>query len=320
MNEIDDFASPSGDDASSIWLNDLFARTRSPGTADELSSEAQMVDAMTRTIAQQPMVVDITGRRRRDISTAAARTAIVAAALLVGTSTAAATGNLPDAAQSAVSRASSHFGVDIPDPNDDRRSDEHDSSVPTTNSAATDTSAASTSPAVVDDPSAATIASTGVQPTSGDTTSATLNPNRAVPHSTESPKSPKAAAQPGPDLTGPAKDGLCRAWAAHDSDSPAEQSTAMKDLHAAAAAAGQTVEQFCADTPAVPDSKPAESSPTPGADNPAKKEKIEPDDPQQDKPAKPEVDKPAKPQPDTPGTPPDTPKPEQKERDPKGGG
>ena len=37
MNETDDFASPLGDDADSIWLDDLFERTRSPGTAAELS-------------------------------------------------------------------------------------------------------------------------------------------------------------------------------------------------------------------------------------------------------------------------------------------
>ena len=185
MNEIDDFASPLGDDASSIWLNDLFALARSPGTPDELASAAQVVDAMARTIAQQPVVVDINDRRRRDVSKTAARTAIVAAALLVSTSTAAATGNLPDAAQSAVARASSHFGVDLPDPNDDRRADEHDSSAATTEPATTDLSAASTSLAVAGDPSAATVASTEVQPSSGDTSSATSNPNRVVPESTD---------------------------------------------------------------------------------------------------------------------------------------
>ena len=243
MSDFDDFGSQLGDDADSVWLNDLFERTRLPGTAEELSSEAVLVGAMVRTIAQPVLVSDISARRRLRISKTAARAAIAAAVVFVGTSTAAATGNLPDPAQSAVSRASSHLGVDIPDPYDERAAGERSGAATTVDPSTTST--------VLDDHSV-TVPVSEVPSTNAATfsTSPGLNPN--APESTDlsalQPVTPETTGGQGPDANGPAKHGLCRAWAAHRSDSPANQnSTAMRNLQAAAAAAGQTVEEFCAD-------------------------------------------------------------------------
>ncbi len=149
MSEIDDFDSPAGEDASSVWLDDLFDRTRLPGTAEELGSEAAVIGAMVRTIAEPTLVSDLDARRRLVVSKTAARIAIAAAVLFVGTSTAAATGNLPDAAQSAVARVSSHLGVSIPDSEDQRATDAHDAAAATslagsTTAANTDLSTTST--------------------------------------------------------------------------------------------------------------------------------------------------------------------------------
>jgi hypothetical protein len=234
MSQIDDFDSPFGTDAGSIWLNDLFESARLPGTTGELASEADVVGAMVRTIAQPALVSDLNARRRHSISKPAARIAIAAAALFVGTSTVAATGNLPDGAQSAFARASSHIGVDIPDPHSDRA----DSSAPTTSPSPGST--------VMGAASAVTVAVGDVPGRSEATFSTTANSNPRVADSTDVP--PVTNAGVGPDATGPAKQGLCRAWAAHRSDSPANQhSTAMRNLQAAAAAAGLTVDEFCAD-------------------------------------------------------------------------
>ena len=93
----------------------------------------------------------------------------------------------------------------------------------------------------------------------------------------------------------------------------------MKNLQAAAAAAGQTVEEFCADTPRrSPESTPAEPSPPTGGADPAQKEKLEPGEAKDKpvKPAKPEVDQPGKPDKPPPDKP-DNPQPDKKEKDPK---
>jgi hypothetical protein len=241
VSEIDDFDSPAGEDASSVWLDDLFDRTRLPGTAEELGSEAAVIGAMVRTIAEPALVSDLDARRRLVVSKTAARIAIAAAVLFVGTSTAAATGNLPDAAQSAVARVSSHLGVSIPDPEDERATDAHDAAAATslagsTTSVNTDLSTTST------ELEESSTAGAGQDPAVNGT------PVSTRPGQDPTAQEPVPTPGQGPDATGPAKQGLCRAWAVHRSDSPANQnSIAMRNLQAAADAAGQTVAEFCAD-------------------------------------------------------------------------
>ena len=66
--------------------------------------------------AQAAVVVPMLGRRRSTTRRWVARTAIVAGVLVVGTGTAAAAGALPDGAQSAIARFTTHIGLDLPDP------------------------------------------------------------------------------------------------------------------------------------------------------------------------------------------------------------
>jgi hypothetical protein len=267
VNPADDFDSPPGDDVGSGWLDDLFAQVRSRATAEELSSQTNVVAAMLRTITQPQTVVDIDTRRRHGISKVAVRTAIVAAALFVGTSTVAATGNLPDPAQSAVARATAHLGVDIPDPAEhhtapttaptatELASAEPPTQVPITDPPATDVPATDASalqplsiPTSTAPPDPASTDSTTTAPPAS-ATSTVSAPDAGMPATTDAPDAaPPETDQRGPDLSGPAKQGLCRAWAAHDGSDADEHSQAMRNLEAAADAAGQTVAEFCAGT------------------------------------------------------------------------
>lgn len=82
----------------------------------------------------------------------------------------------------------------------------------------------------------------------------------------------------GPDATGPAKFGLCTAYAAHvehrdADDDPAAPSTVapppFRNLADSAAAAGQTVEEFCADaTPGQSATAPGQAAESPSATAP----------------------------------------------------
>ena len=243
-----------------------------PASPDERWAEDATVAAMV-TAAQAAIALPIAiGRRRSATRRWMARTAVAAAVLVAGTGTAAAAGALPDTAQSAIARATAHIGLDLPDPRgtvhvvppptglggtstgrhdagrvddgrvDDARVDDHDEHR-----------------AGVDDTigrrrhrRAATDAST---PLGGD--DAAESPAVTTPAS-------------GPRLDGPAKHGLCTAWDAHRrSGQPEPQGTPFADLEAAAAAAGQSVADFCAPelatAPASTVDAPAETSAPGGA-------------------------------------------------------
>ena len=124
--------------------------------------------------------------RRRTVQAALAA---AAATLLAATGAAAATGSLPDAAQSAVSRALSHVSVDVP------------------------------------------------------------NPDHPTPGAAEA--GDQAASPVGPDATGPAKHGLCTAWAARnrtDGDrGHSGDSVAFSNLRQAAQDQDMLVRDYCAD-------------------------------------------------------------------------
>jgi hypothetical protein len=80
----------------------------------------------------------------------------------------------------------------------------------------------------------------------------------------------------GPDAAGPAKFGLCTAFAAHGKHADEDATTssidvpvAFRNLTDAAAAAGQTVDEFCADaTPGNSDSAPGQGDENPSATAP----------------------------------------------------
>lgn len=96
----------------------LLTALRSP-TASPGGGEQEAVATIAATFAASPVSIE-TARRRRMLPQAftAKVAAAGAAVLLLGTGAAAATGSLPDAAQSTVSRALSHVSVSVPDPND----------------------------------------------------------------------------------------------------------------------------------------------------------------------------------------------------------
>ncbi|MCU1359544.1 MAG: hypothetical protein JWN99_833 [Ilumatobacteraceae bacterium] len=257
----DDFGRGDAADAGSIWLQQLLERSRSSGTADELSNEAVIVGAMAAALEQAP-IADIgahrTRRHRLAPSKLVVRSAIVVAGVLVGASTVAATGNLPANAQSAVARATSHLGFDIPDPHRHRDGNDRDT-LPSSTAAP---SAAPSTAATSTEPTASTVPATEPVAAQSTTSAAELSPpatTTAIPDPDGSAVVP-AVVSPvpgGPDPNGPAKKGLCQAWSAHRDDDPADShSVALQNLVAAAAAAGQTVEQFCAAIEPSPSSTP----------------------------------------------------------------
>ena len=250
-------------------LQRLFDLARGPGTPEELATEREVVAAMVAAtgVAGVPAIDELARHRARRGSKVATRVAIASAVFLVGAGTAAAAGAFPDVAQSAIARAGSHVGLNLPNPHSSRST-----SAPTT---PTDTTPGdgSSSPSVVEpvgsDPATTSAASTS-------TTSAPTTVPSATPASTmDAPTLPASttsvstttASTPGvpaigPDGTGPAKDGLCRAWDAHRRNGATnDNSVAMRQLEDAAHAAGMTVEQYCADVLG-----PSSSAPDPTTD------------------------------------------------------
>ena len=101
----------------SVELDALLSTARSAATVDELRLEASFLGAArSGHMDDATAAARTSGRLRRPSRRTAVRLAIVTATLLAGSSAAAATGTLPDAAQSAVSRAAAPLGIDLPDP------------------------------------------------------------------------------------------------------------------------------------------------------------------------------------------------------------
>ena len=233
----------------------LLARVVAPATADERAAEETTIAAM---VAALHPTVD-TDRRGSPTRRWVARTAIAAGVLIAGTGSAAATGALPDAAQSAIARATSHIGLVLPNPSATvHPTPTHPHTTPTTNTT-TETSTPSTT---------ATTTPVNIAVT---TTPITVPTQTSAPTAAVAPETPAATLATGPRLDGPAKKGLCTAWDAHRrSGKPEPHGTAFTDLDAAAAAAGQSVADFCApvlttapDTPTQPpsvDTPPAASA------------------------------------------------------------
>lgn len=270
-------ASPN-DDATAA----LLARTRDPGTHEELVAQTTVVSMMASVIAAPSTNVSAMApsaeRRRLRATKALTKLAVVAAGVVVGTSAAAATGHLPDGAQSALARVTAHLGIHLTDPN---------LAVPSTIPPAStgplpvavNNDQASTGDPV--EPEAEAIPQPAVTSTLAASTPAGSAITVATPDSLHVPTSePTSTTAPrGPDADGSAKHGLCNAWRAHQSNGTAVDSVAMRNLEATAAAAGETVEAFC-DDPATPAPTDAETATTADARH-AQPKPTKPDKPRQ---------------------------------------
>ena len=223
MHGLDDlpnvFDFSDGNDPVDPKLIDLFNLTKSDATAEELTAQASTVTAMLA--AMQPVPTNVVPMRsfsmrdRFAMSKAATKAAIISGVVLFSaTAAAAASGNLPDSAQSVVSRAVSHVGIHIDNPE---------------KSAAEVIEATSTSSTIDENSSTVVV---GNNDSSNDHSSSGVGPN----------------------ANGDAKDGLCHSFNEHlNSPAKPEDSVAMKNLQEAATAAHQSVAAFCASTTSTSD-------------------------------------------------------------------
>ena len=101
-------------------LIDLFNAARADATTEELAAESNIVSAMQQAMTPVPSNVisfrSNSMRHRFATSKAATKAAIISGVVLFSATAAAAGGVLPDSAQSAVSRAVSHIGIEISNP------------------------------------------------------------------------------------------------------------------------------------------------------------------------------------------------------------
>jgi hypothetical protein len=211
----------------------LLDRAAGPATPEEAAGEAATVAAMIAAhLGSAPVAVMRSASRRRW----AVRTAIAGGVLLTGTGAVAAAGGLPRAAQSTVARAAAQVGVDLPDPG-----------APVHPSAQASVATVATV-ATVPPTDAAAASSTSTSTTDAPTGDAsTTTPSTDVVTAEPPTASPATSVPVGPDLDGPAKRGLCTAWDAHRrNEQTAPSGQAFAALEAAAAAAGQSVADFCA--------------------------------------------------------------------------
>ena len=124
MNESDDlfnvFDLTDSNDPIDQHLIDLFNAARADATTEELAAESNIVSAMQQAMTPVPSNVisfrSNSMRQRFVTSKAATKAAIISGVVLFSATAAAAGGVLPDSAQSAVSRAVSHIGIDISNP------------------------------------------------------------------------------------------------------------------------------------------------------------------------------------------------------------
>jgi hypothetical protein len=238
----------------------LFKAARQAATPDELGAADATVAAFTdavRSNAGPPPTV----RRLRVLPknlTGKAAALVVAGTLMSAGAAAAATGNLPDPIQRTVSNSLSHVGVDLPSPDGptsvksvgpDANGPAHDGlcnayfagngknldAPPFRNLVAAATEAGQTVEEFCTPPTTTTT-STSTTTTSTTTTTTTT---------TEATSTTEKETPVGPDANGPAKKGLCTAFFAGNGKNM--EAIAFRNLFDAAVAAGQTIEEFCAE-------------------------------------------------------------------------
>jgi hypothetical protein len=118
QHDLDEIFPTDLDDAVENDLRQLFIALQSPGTTEELSSEASVVAAMAHAMDPQTSSFQSSTRRApmiRAIGSRAAKVAVVTAIAVISTSAAAAAGLLPRPVQSAVERAAQYVGWHLPE-------------------------------------------------------------------------------------------------------------------------------------------------------------------------------------------------------------
>ena len=116
LHGLDDMFSADIDDAFEHEMRQLFVALQSPGTTDELASEASIVAAMVHAVSPQTSSFQSSTRRAplaRAIGSRAAKVAVVTGIAVISTSAAAAAGLLPRPVQSAVERAAQYAGWNL---------------------------------------------------------------------------------------------------------------------------------------------------------------------------------------------------------------
>ena len=244
----------------------LFKAARQTATADELGAAAATVAAFTEAVrsnAGPPSTV----RRLRVLPqrlSGKAAAVVVAATLMSAGAAAAATGNLPDPIQRTVSNSLSHVGVELPSP-------DAPTSVPSTpvgpdangpahaalctayfagNGKNLDATAAGQTVEEFCTRPTTTTTSTSTTTTTSTSTTTTTTTSTST---TEAASTTQSETPVGPDANGPAKQGLCTAFFSGNGKNM--EAIAFRNLFRAADAAGQTIEEFCAEfnpNPAAP--------------------------------------------------------------------
>jgi hypothetical protein len=237
----------------------LLRAASGPATVDELAGAdaavARFVDVVlsdtpaappviSQPVDAPPVVVEPEkaqpARRLRSVPVPARAAGIIAAVTLWSTGmAAAATGHLPDPVQHAVSNTAAHVGLSLPDPshddvtvqaNEQKKNDENDDTTTSSSSSSSTTGSSTTSPP---------------------TTTSTRAGGGAALVPTTSTDDDEAADEEhggqGPDVNGPAHDGLCNAYlrglANGNPKDPAVPP--WRNLLDAATKAGKSIEQFC---------------------------------------------------------------------------
>ena len=194
-----------------VGVANLFSVLRAPATPDEVVAAEPALAAFTAAVRDRTAAsAPARTKPKSKFLTRKAVAALAAATVLSGGAAAAATGSLPGPVQDGVSRSLSHVGMDVPD--------SHDS---------------------VDD-SHATV----------DNSLATVDDAPSF-HEFPDPAAPPSAAPAtavGPDADGSAKHGLCTAYAASSgSNGKNLDSVAARNVAEAAATAGKSIDEYCAD-------------------------------------------------------------------------
>ncbi len=247
-----------------------------PATGAERAAADAAATSLARTVVLTPATTVLAvstlahPRRRRLGVPGRIAAGVVVATLCSAGAAAAATGHLPDPLQRTVAGAASHVGLSLPDP----RHVGHGAVGELADGASATTTAASTSSsAVATSTSEATAASPTTATTAASTSSSSTEPSVAPstdadqatsPSSVEGTERSDASTPAGPSIEGPAKRGLCTAYAQLQKNGSDPNGVAFASLRMAAEARGMTVLEFCADVLA-PTSEPSTGSSTPGA-------------------------------------------------------
>lgn len=253
-----------------------------PATVAEQAAADRAADAFARTVALTAAtptaattavlpVTSLADRRRRRLGGLPGRIAagVVVATLCSAGAAAAATGRLPDPLQRTVAGAASHVGLTLPDPRNDGHGadDELADGTPATTHASTTSTAPTTTPEGTSASTTTAEASTSSSAASS-TSVATDDETTSSSLEDEATKGSDGSTPVGPNAEGPAKKGLCTAYAQHQKNGSDPNGVAFASLRMAAEAKGMTVLEFCADV--LP---PTTGSSTPGASSSVPKPK-----------------------------------------------